>query len=885
MKILDIEVMRGPNYWSIKHQHLIVMRLDLEELEQYPTNKIDGFSQRIEQLLPSLYEHQCSEGHKGGFFERVKDGTWMGHVIEHIALEIQNLAGMDLGFGRTRSTNEEGIYYVVFSYTDEKAGLYTAEAAVRIANALVKGESYNLEGDIKALHDLWEEGYLGPSTTAIVEEAQKRGIPFYKLNDDALIQLGQGVNQKRIRATISSHTNSIAVDIAGSKEETKQLLRDAAIPVPDGKMIRTEAELEETIDSLGYPLVIKPADGNQGKGATIGITTREGSLKGLQVAKKFSDSVIVEKYISGFDYRFLVINYKFVAAAKRTPAAVTGDGKSTIQELIDIVNQDPCRGSGHEKTLTSIKVDEITLGILQDHGLTLQSVLKENQTLYLKRTANLSTGGTATDVTDIVHPDNIWIAEHIARIVGLDICGIDIMAKDIVTPITQNGGAVLEVNAAPGFRMHMAPTSGIPRNVAAPVVDMLFPPGSEARIPIVAITGTNGKTTTSRLMAHIAKNAGCKVGYTTTDGIYIQDRLMVKGDCTGPISTQYVLKDPTVDFAVLECARGGMMRSGLGFDRCDVGIVTNVSADHLGSKGIQTLEQMAKVKSIVPESVRPDGYAILNADDDLVYDMAKDVKAKVALFSMDGNNPRIKRHCDNGGIAAVVESGYVSIHEGKWKTRVDKVINIPLTMSGKADFMTQNVLAAVLGSFVRNISIKDIRQGLKTFVPSPEQTPGRLNIFEFNGFKVMVDYAHNPASMEAIGKFLDKIDDFPKVGIITGVGDRRDEDIVALGELAATIFDEIIIRQDKDLRGRTDMEIVNLLKKGIRFMKPDKPIQVIETEREAIIHAMKHALNGAFITVCSEDLTETLAFLKNHKETEDNYVLEGERLDSGNLRN
>ncbi len=869
MKILDIKVMNGPNYWSAKRHKLIVMLLDLEELEERPTNKIDGFLEHMKALMPSLYEHRCSEGVPGGFFTRVKEGTWMGHVIEHIALELQTLAGMETGFGRTRESDKKGVYHVVFSYYEAKAGIYTAKAAVKIAEALIAGEPYNLEEDIQNLREIREDERLGPSTGSIVEEAIRRKIPYIRLNGSSLVQLVYGKNQKRIRATIASTTSSIAVEIACDKEETKTLLEAAEIPVPRGRIVYSEEGLKEAIDKIGYPVVTKPVDGNHGKGATTNILNWEDAVTGLEAAKKYSRGVICEKFIVGLDFRLLVINYKFVAAALRTPAAVIGDGKSTIQQLIDEVNKDPRRGYGHEKVLTSIKVDDFTMDILNKKGYTLDTVIENAEELWLKPTANLSTGGTATDVTDYVHPDNIFMAERIARIIGLDICGIDIMAPDLSVPIKENGGAILEVNAAPGFRMHLEPTVGLARNVADPVIDMLYPPGSSARIPIIAVSGTNGKTTTTRLIAHIVKQMGHKVGYTTTDGVYIQNQLMVKGDCTGPVSAEFVLKDPTVDYAVLECARGGLLRAGLGFHNCDVAVVTNVAEDHLGLQGIDTIEKLARVKAVATQTVLKDGYTILNADDDLVYAMHKNVDSKVAFFSLDENNPRIIAHCAKGGLAAIYEQGYVTILKGHWKIRVEKVTNIPLTFSGKAEFNISNVLAATLAVYVRDFKIDDIRQALQTFVPSPAMTPGRMNLFHFKNYTVMLDYAHNTHGIQAIGKFVNAVDSPLKVGIVAGVGDRRDEDIISLGEESARIFDEIIIRQDKNLRGRTEQEMIDLMTKGIYNVDPAKKITIFRKESEAIDHAIANAQKDSFIVVISDVVPDALEQVKRYKDIED----------------
>lgn len=868
MQILDIKVMRGPNYWSIRRHKLIQMRLDLEDMEQKPTNKIPGFRERLEKMFPSMYGHRCSIGTPGGFFKRVDDGTWMGHVIEHIALELQTLAGMFCGFGRTRGTGKEGIYNVVFSYMEEKAGVYTARAAVRIAEALIAGNDYDLAEDIQNLRVIREEERLGPSTGCIVDEAVARGIPYIRLNKRSLVQLGYGVNQRRIRATIASTTGSIAVDIACDKEETKNLLEAAEIPVPRGRIVYSEDGMKEAIDRIKYPIVIKPVDGNHGKGASINLNNWEDALKGLEAAKKYSRGVIVEKYITGQDHRVLVINYKFVAAAIRKPASVQGDGKSTIQELIDKVNEDPRRGYGHEKTLTQIKVDEFTMDILQKADLTLESVIPAGQELWLKPTANLSTGGTATDVTDMVHPDNIFMCERIARIIGLDICGIDIMAENLTEPVNENGGAILEVNAAPGFRMHIDPAEGLPRNIAEPVIDMLYPPGSSARIPIIAVAGTNGKTTTTRLMAHMAKTMGHKVGYTTTDGVYIQNQLMMRGDCTGPMSAEFVLKDPTVDFAVLECARGGILRAGLGFHNCDMAIVTNVDEDHLGLQDIDTMEQLARVKAVVPDSVLPSGYAILNADNKWTAGMAKGLSCKVAYFSMDETNPLLQKHIAEGGLAAIYENGYVTICKGTWKIRVEKAVNIPLTFGGRATYNIANVLPTLLAGFIRNYKVEDMRVALATFIPGPAQTPGRMNIFRFKHFEVMIDYAHNTAGFEAIGEMLSKID-AKHVGVIAGVGDRRDEDTIALGAQAAKMFEEIVIRQDKNLRGKTEDEIIDLIKQGIHSIDPHKKVTSFKKERDAIDYAIKNARKGTFLTICSDVVPDALDLIMKLKEQED----------------
>ncbi|MAB39091.1 MAG: cyanophycin synthetase [Aequorivita sp.] len=869
MRIREINAMRGPNYWSIRRHKLIVMVLDLEEMEELPSNKIEGFSDRLKMMFPSMYSHRCSVGEPGGFFQRVEEGTWMGHVIEHIALEIQTLADMDTGFGRTRGYGEKGVYNVVFSYIEENVGRYAAKAAVDICKALISGDSYDLEADIQRMREIREDERLGPSTGSIVEEAEARGIPWIRLNKYSLCQLGYGANQKRIQATVTSETSSIGVEIACDKEDTKYLLEQAEVLVPRGDIIGRESSLEAACRYVGFPLVVKPVGGNHGRGITVNIKNYEDALVAFHAAKNVSSKVIIEKYITGEDYRLLVINNVLVAAAKRTPANVVGDGKSTIKELVDEVNKDPRRGYGHENVLTKITINDLTKTIIAAKGYTEDSVPNQGEIVILKDTANLSTGGTAEDVTDIVHPSNVSMAERISKIIDLDICGIDIMTTDISKPLEETGGAVLEVNAGPGFRMHLAPTTGLPRNVAAPVVDKLFPQqGNTGRIPIIATTGTNGKTTTTRLIAHMAKMKGYRVGYTTSDGVYIQNRLLMKGDCTGPASAEFVLKDPTVNFAVLECARGGLLRAGLGFKKCDVGIVTNVAADHLGLKGIHTVEQLAKVKGVIPETVLPDGYAILNADDDLVYEMRRSINCNLALFSMDEENPRIKALQKLGGITAVYENGYVTLCRGTWKMRIMKAENIPLTYGGKATFMIQNVLPAVIAANVRGIGIEDMKIALETFIPSASQTPGRLNLFKFENFSILLDYAHNPAGMRALQNFTDNLEATEKIGIIAGVGDRREEDTNELGSIAAEMFDEIIIRQDKNLRGKSEEDLIKMLDAGIKMKDPNKKTTIIPSEKEAITHAVKNAKKGSLIICCSDVIPDALELVMKFKEQE-----------------
>ena len=874
MKILKIQALRGPNLWSVQRKKLIQMRLDLEEMEQFPTNKIEGFRERIEAMFPTMIEHRCSEGVRGGFFSRIERGTWMGHVIEHIALEIQTLAGMETGFGRTRETKTPGIYNVVFSYTEESVGMFAAESSVAIAEALIAGTDYDVEADIQKMREIRERVRLGPSTGSIVDEAVARDIPWIRLGTNSLVQLGYGVNQMRFQATITCKTSNIAVDIACNKEETKRMLDLASIPVASGSICVDEEDLENTIKKIGYPIVIKPLDGNHGKGASINVVTWEDAVAGLEYAKKYSRRVIVEKFITGFDFRVLVIDNKLVAAAKREPAHVIGDGKQTIQQLIDETNRDPRRGYGHENVLTQIDVDRDTLDLLEKLNYTVDTVPKNGEIVYLKSTANLSTGGTSIDVTDMMHPENIFLCERISRVIGLDICGIDIMAENLTQPLKENGGCILEVNAAPGFRMHLAPSEGLPRNVAAPVIDMLYPPGKPSRIPIIAVTGTNGKTTTTRLLAHIVKNNGYKVGFTTSDGIYIQNHMMEKGDTTGPLSAEYILKDPTVEFAVLETARGGILRSGLGFSRCDIAIITNIQEDHLGLADIHTLDDLARVKSVVVRSVKKDGWAILNAEDEQCLKIANELSCNIAYFSMDENNPTVQKFAKEGKIVAVYENGFITIKKGEWKIRVERATHVPLTLGGKAKFMIANALAATLASYLWGFKTEDISLSLQTFIPSAAQTPGRMNIFDFKKFKVLIDFAHNPAGYRGVEEYLSTVEASKKIGIIAGVGDRRDEDIRECATIAARMFDHIIIRQEKHLRGRTEEEIIGLIMEGINASGRNVTHEIITKEVEAIKHAINSAQEGTFITALSDVVTNAIEIVQEYldKENEDGHL-------------
>ncbi len=866
MRILKIQTLRGPNYWSIRRHKLIVMRLDLETLAETPSNEIPGFYEGLVEALPSLENHYCSPGCHGGFLMRVREGTMMGHIVEHVALELQDLALMHTGFGRTRETATPGVYQVVFEYLNEEAGRYAGRAAVRLCQSIVDRGRYpkaELEQDIQDLKDLWRDAALGPSTEGIVQEAEKRGIPWMQLEARFLIQLGYGVNQKRMQATMTDNTSVLGVELACDKEATKRILASGGVPVPRGTTINFLDDLEEAIENVGgYPIVIKPLDGNHGRGITIDIRTREEAEAAYDAARQVSRAVIVERYYVGRDHRVLVVNGKLVAVAERVPAHVVGNGRSTIFELIEETNLDPNRGDGHDKVLTKIELDRTSYQLMERQGYTLDSVLPKDEICYLRATANLSTGGIAVDRTDEIHPENVWLAQRVVKMIGLDIAGLDIVTPDISRPLREVDGVIVEVNAAPGFRMHIAPSVGIPRNVVGAVMDMLFPNEQSSHIPILSVTGTNGKTTTTRLLAYIFKQTNKVVGYTTTDGTYIGEYLVEAGDNTGPQSAQLILQDPTVEVAVLETARGGLLRSGLAFEAANVGVVLNVSADHLGIGDIETIEQLAHLKSVVAEAVFPDGYVVLNADDPRVAAMAEKTKANIAYFTMNPDSELVRNHIQKGGVAAVYENGYLSILKGDWTHRIERSENIPLTMGGRAPFMIANALAASLAAFVENVSIDQIRAGLNTFRASVSQTPGRMNLFNLGNYHALVDYAHNPASYEALGAFVRNWTTGQRIGVIGGPGDRRDQDFVMLGTLAAEIFDYIVVKEDDDTRGRPRGSAAELITQGIKQVNANCHYETILNETEAINKALDIAPDNSLVVILPESVNRAINLIK-----------------------
>jgi cyanophycin synthetase len=870
MKIIKLQTLRGPNYWSINRHKLIEMWLDLEEMDEIYSNEIPEFYEGLVEILPTLESHFCSPGHRGGFLKRVKQGTLMGHVIEHVALELQTLAGMRVKFGRARSTAKPGIYRVIFEYRQEAAGRYAAKAALRLVENIIDRAYYpkkELQLDLEDLRKLKTETSLGLTTEAILKEAENRKIPWTELPARGIVQLGYGIHQRRIVAAQTSNTSLLGTELACDKESTITILRESNLPVPKGKVIYRFRQLENAIDNIGgFPIVIKPLDGNHGRGITLNINSWRDAENAYDLAKSESKSggVLVEKYYQGRDFRVLVVNGKVIAVAERVPAHVIGNGKSTITELVAQVNQDSRRGEGHENILTRITIDEHSEQVLAQQRLTVNSIPKKGEICYLKATANLSTGGTAIDRTEEIHPQNIWIAQRAARIIGLDIAGIDIASPEISRPLSEVDGVIVEVNAAPGLRMHLQPSEGTPRNVAAPILDMLYPPDRPQQIPIVAVTGTNGKTTTTRLIAHIFRQTKKTVGYTTTDGTYIGDYLAEPGDNTGPQSAQLILQDPSVEIAVLETARGGILRSGLAFSNCDIGVILNVSDDHLGLHNINTLEDMAHVKSVVAEATTPNGFVVLNADDPLVAAMGKNqrVKAKVTYFSMNRWNPIIWEHIQNGGIAAVYDNGYLCFLCGNDVIQVEQAVNIPLTLGGKAPFMIANALAAAVAAYAQGVSVSDISTALRTFRASVEQTPGRMNLINWANFHVLLDYAHNTAGYQALGQFVGNWSTGERIGVIGAPGDRRNQDLQKLGMLAAQIFDRVIIKEDEDNRGRQSGEVAALITEGIKQAKPDFPYEIILDEQTAIETALLKASENSLVVILPEKVDRALNLLK-----------------------
>ena len=868
----DHTVYRGPNIWA--RMPSLRFTVDIGELEERPTNKIPGFYERLTELIPSLYDHRCSVGKPGGFLQRMREGTWMGHVLEHLALELQNLAGAEVVRGKTRSTKEKGVYNVVFEYGQEDVGIAAAELARRLLNHII----YDAEPDFDFQTELEqtvirtaERLAYGPSTGAIVSEAERRNIPVIRLDPRrSLVQLGHGVYQKRIWATVTSETSNIAVDTASNKELTNRLLHEVGIPVPRGVTVRNVDDAVREARRIRYPVVIKPLDGNHGRGVCINLKDDDEIREFFSSAMSESRAgiVVVERYIEGLDYRILVVNNQVVAVAERVPAHVVGDGEHTIEQLIEITNSDPRRGIGHEKILTRISIDDQTMETLERYEWSLGDIPASGVVVPLKRTGNMSTGGTSIDRTDDIHPDNEEIARQAAMVVGLDIAGIDFVVPDISKSIRQSGGAIVEVNAGPGFRMHTNPTEGHPRHVGRAVIDMLFTPGSKSRVPIVAVTGTNGKTTTVRMISHIMKTAGRRVGMTTTDGIYIDGTQIMAGDMSGPTSAKMVLKNPTINYAVLETARGGILRSGLGFDRCDIAVVTNITSDHLGLQGIDTLADLARVKAVVPQSVFRDGKSVLNADNEWTAEMARTARGEILYFSMEEDNPVIREHLRNKGRAVIlrqVAAGeMITIIENRRETSLLLANQIPATFDGRLRVNIANALAAVTAALADDVQLEYIRQAMRTFTSSFYQTPGRFNLLEFQGRRIVMDYCHNIAGLESMADFVRRMEPARAIAVISMPGDRLDADITAFGQLSGKTFDELVIREDANTRGRAAGEIATRLRDAaIEGGLPASAISIMLEEIDAVTAAVERSDRDDLVILMIDKPAQTWEQLNN----------------------
>ena len=884
MKILATNVYVGPNLYA--HFRVIRHQVDIGVLEEWPSTRLGpAFIDGLVTALPGLSNHGCSYGEPGGFLRRLREaeGTWMAHIWEHAAIEMQNMAGSNVSFGKTRSMGVPGQYNMVYEYMQKDVGLEAARISRQLLLGLLPSELQTaLQQEIEPDFDFEVERdqfirfaqrkEFGPSTAALVKAAEEREIPWLRLNKYSLVQFGHGRYQQRIQATITSKTPHIAVEISCDKEDTHNLLRDLGLPVPQQRLVQSEREAVRAAHRIGFPVVVKPLDANHGRGVSINLVEPEQVSKAFAVALESARgrSVLVESFIEGMDHRMLVVNNELVAVAKRVPGHVVGDGQHSIAELIDIVNQDPRRGIGHEKVLTRLELDHQAERLLGKADLTAQSVLPEGEVFYLRSTANLSTGGTAIDMTDVVHPDNREMAVRAIQAVGLDVGGVDFLTRDITRSYKDVGGAIVEVNAAPGFRMHVAPSEGKPRDVSGRVMDMLFPPNSPTRIPVASITGTNGKTTTSRMLAHILKTAGHTVGMTSTDGVYIDGRLSVKGDMTGPSSAHIVLRDPTVDIAVMETARGGLLRAGLGYRRCDVSACLNVASDHLGLKGIDTLEQLAEVKRIPIEVARDT--AVLNADDERCLRMADYTQAQhVCYVTMNPAHALVKEHIRAGGRAVVLEQGIngdmITLYDNGTHYQLLWTHLIPATIEGKASHNVQNAMFAAALAFSLGKSLEDTRHGLRTFDSTYFQAPGRMNVFDEHPFRVILDYGHNAAAIASISQLVDRLEPRGRrIVVLAAPGDRRDEDIHAIAAEAAGHYDHYICKADDHRRGRGEDEVPKMLRDRLMQSGVDVGrIEVIPSEAQAVQAALAMAREGDLVVIFGDNIKRCWKQVAGHQ--------------------
>jgi len=889
LEVQECRVYKGPHLYS--HIPMIRIQVNLGILEEWPTNKFSYFTSKLLEKLPGLSQHTCSTGKIGGFVSRLKEGTWMGHVIEHVTIELQSMADIAVTRGKTRSVKgKRGYYNIMYSYIYEEAGLLAGRLALDLVASILEPpfnkftglekvydfknkNGFDLELAIAELKFLSKSEKFGITTQAIIDEAEKRNIIWKRLDNKSLIMLGTGKYQKIIRGSITSDTSAIAVDTASDKDLTKKLLNNVNIPVPSGYVVRTLEGALEIVEILGFPVVVKPLDSNHGRGVSTALYSNLEVAEAFEYAKKYSNYVIVEKHFAGCDYRVLVINGEIAAVAQRMPAQVIGNGIDSIKKLIEDVNSDHRRGDGHEDIMTRIAIDDALISWLSKSNLTLESIIEKDQKIILSPAANLSAGGTAVDFTDDIHPDNALIAKRAALAIGLDIAGIDMILPDIEKSWTETGGGIIEVNASPGFRMHLYPAKGLSRNVAKLVISSLFPAGAKAQIPVIGITGTNGKSTTVKMIVHILRQAGMRVGFTSTSGIFINDDLLWKGDASGPKSAALLLKDPTIDIAVLETARGGILREGLAVAEFDVGAVLNVTADHLGIGGIDTIEDMASVKSVVTEAVHSRGVSVLNADDEMTSHIAKYAGGEIFYFSMHPANSELLRdHLKNGGCAVTCErigkKLKIILNINEKRIPIIAIDDIPATHFGVASFNIENAMAATAIAIGLNIEPQIIKHALSSFVSSYEQNPGRFNIYDEHGFRIIMDYAHNPAALKA---FFNMIREMRKnyirvIGHVSTPGDRRDEDIIEVGRIAAKDLDIVVFREKPDTRGRPEGEILKLLKKGALLAGcAEERIICVYGEDEATEICLQKAQLGDLIILTPSDVEGTWKQVMEYK--------------------
>ncbi|WP_348708812.1 cyanophycin synthetase [Acidovorax soli] len=848
MDVSRTRALRGPNLWS---RHMAIEAVVTCAENERAVGQMAGFEARLRALFPAIGALHPETG--GG-------DVSLAHVLQTAALALQAQAGCPVTFARTTATTDAGVYQVVVEYSEEAVGRKAFEDAQQLIQAALGNGTFDAEKAVADLRELDEDERLGPSTGSIVEAAVARGIPYRRLTRGSLVQFGWGSKQRRIQAAEVDSTSAVAESIGQDKDLTKRLLHAAGVPVPLGKPVESVDEAWEVALKVGLPVVVKPQDGNQGKGVTVNITDRAQLEEAYKNAADYG-TVMVERFLPGHDFRLLVVGDQLVAAARREPPQVLGDGEHTVRQLVDVVNQDPRRGEGHATSLTKIRLDDIAVARLAMQGLTPDSVPEKGQRVILRNNANLSTGGTATDVTDDVHPEVAARAVAAAQMVGLHICGVDMVAETVLRPLEEQGGGFVEVNAAPGLRMHLAPSYGKPRNVGQAMVDKLFAHGDDGRIPTVAVTGTNGKTTTARLIAHLFTAQGLRVGMTNTDGVYVNGRQIDSGDCSGPKSARNVLLHPEVDAAVFETARGGILREGLGFDRCQVAVVTNIGAgDHLGMNYITTVEDLAVLKRVIVQNVAPTGYAVLNAADPIVAAMVSACPGKVIYFASDRHHPVMVTHRAQGHRTVYVDGDSIVASEGSWRETIH-LRDVPITRNGKIGFQVENVMASVAAAWGVGMPWQTIRRGLSGFVNDSDNAPGRFNIMDYRGATVIADYGHNPDAMRALVQAVDALPGKRRSVVISGAGDRRDEDIREQTVILGAAFDDVILYQDAAQRGRADGEVMALLREGLAGAPRTTHVEEIRGEFIAIDTALSRLQPGDLCLVLVDQVEEALAHL------------------------